>query len=223
VYLIELNDIKHSYGRGEAVYEALRGVSLRIEPTEKVAIVGRSGSGKTTLLHILSGLDSPTSGTYQFEGRDMSRMSSDDAAELRNRKFGIVVQQFALIKEYTAVENVELPLLYRGVPRRKAHMRALDMLERVGLEKMATRRPWQLSGGQQQRVAIARALVNDPAVLLADEPTGALDQTTASEILNLLSEIHASGVCLIIVTHDLEVARFCDRSIHMVDGRLLSG
>lgn len=223
MYLIELNDIKHSYGRGEAVYEALRGVSLRIEPTEKVAIVGRSGSGKTTLLHILSGLDSPTSGTYQFEGRDMSRMSSDDAAELRNRKFGIVVQQFALIKEYTAVENVELPLLYRGVPRRKAHMRALDMLERVGLEKMATRRPWQLSGGQQQRVAIARALVNDPAVLLADEPTGALDQTTASEILNLLSEIHASGVCLIIVTHDLEVARFCDRSIHMVDGRLLSG
>lgn len=220
--LIELSHVSKTYGKGETAFRALRDVTLSIDQAEKVAIIGRSGSGKSTLLHILAGIDTVTDGSYCFMGQAMRGISQNQAADLRNTHFGIVVQQFALIKEYTVVENVELPLLYRGVPKRQARKKALAMLERVGLHRFEKRRPYELSGGQQQRVGIARALVNEPEVLLADEPTGALDQTTAAEILALFDEIHRSGLCLIIVTHDLEVAHSCQRIIQIADGQVVT-
>jgi ABC-type lipoprotein export system ATPase subunit len=217
--LILLEDVRKVYRAGDVEVHALRGVSLAIRPGEFVAIVGASGSGKSTLMNLLGCLDRPTSGRYRFAGQEVGGLSSKGRAHLRNRKLGFVFQGFNLLKRQSAVENVELPLLYAGVPARQRRARALELLELVGLADRAGHLPTQLSGGQQQRVAIARALANRPEVLLADEPTGNLDSRTGAEVLaefRRLNEGH--GQTIILVTHDKAIAASARRLITMCDG-----
>jgi putative ABC transport system ATP-binding protein len=219
--LISLKDVRKVYHTGEVKVPALRGVSLTVMPGEFVAIRGSSGSGKSTLMNIIGCLDRPTSGTYRFQDRDTTRLSRKELARLRNQKFGFVFQGFNLLQRYAAVENVELPLLYAGVPARQRRQRALEMLELVGLSDRATHRPSQLSGGQQQRVAIARALVNRPQVLVADEPTGNLDSRTGQEILATFERLHGElGQTMLLVTHDPAVANRAHRQITVSDGMI---
>ena len=220
--LIELHDVCKVYCLDEVKVEALRGVSLSVEQGEYVALMGPSGSGKSTLMNTLGCLDRPTSGSYLLEGKEVAMMATDARARLRNRKIGFVFQNFNLLARTSALENVELPLLYaHGMSGRQRRRLATDLLERVGLADRMGHHPGQLSGGQQQRVAIARALVNQPAILMADEPTGNLDSRTSKEIIDLLRELNAaSGITIILVTHDQDIARHAKRWLVLHDGEI---
>ena len=216
--LLELHDINKTYNNGQPLH-VLKGINLSIDKGEFVSIMGASGSGKSTLLNILGILDNYDSGEYHLAGRLIKDLSENQAAEYRNKMIGFIFQSFNLISFKTAVENVELPLFYRGVPRRKRHELALQYLEKLGLSEWADHYPNEMSGGQKQRVAIARALITKPRIILADEPTGALDSKTSKEVMQLLSELNREeGVTMIIVTHDPSVAAQTGRTIHIKDG-----
>jgi putative ABC transport system ATP-binding protein len=220
--LIELREVTREYHMGDVEVRALRGVSLDIEAGEFVAIMGTSGSGKSTLMNTLGCLDRPTAGHYRLDGREVSALGRDELAEIRNRTLGFVFQNFNLLARTSALENVELPLLYAGVPAAERHARATAALERVGLGKRLDHTPSQLSGGQQQRVAIARALVGEPRVILADEPTGNLDSATSVEVMALLQSLGRAGITVILVTHELDIAEYAARNIVMKDGQVIS-
>jgi len=218
--VVELIDIGKVYRNGELEVAALRSVSLHIDENEYVAIVGPSGSGKSTLMHILGCLDVPTSGTFRIIGHDAQSLDEDMLARIRNLLIGFVFQQFNLLPHMTALQNVALPLVYGGIDPEERRARALGALERVSLVDRAEHRPGELSGGQQQRVAVARALVTEPAVILADEPTGNLDSVAAAEVLALLEELNADGRTLVVITHERDVATRAHRVIEMRDGRV---
>lgn len=220
--LLHLQDITRVYGKGDAEVRALDGVDLTIREGEFVAIVGQSGSGKSTLMNLLGCLDRPTAGTYRIHGQDVSDMTADALAALRRRTFGFVFQRYNLLANVSASENVEIPAIYAGIRQSERKARARDLLGRLGLGGREKSRPGQLSGGQQQRVAVARALMNDAEVILADEPTGALDTGTSEELLELLEELHRSGRTVILITHDQHVAERADRTIELRDGKIVS-
>ena len=220
--VISVRKLVKTYVVGEVEVNALRGVDLDVPSGEFIAVTGPSGSGKSTFMHIVGCLDRPTSGQYFLDGQDVSRMSKDSLANVRNHKIGFVFQGFNLLSRTTALDNVELPLLYSGKKFKAAerHRRAMDVLTAVGLTQRADHHPNQLSGGQQQRVAIARALAGDPRFLLADEPTGNLDSLMARQIMDLLAEINRQGTTIVLVTHDPELARRAHRNIHVMDGEV---
>jgi len=219
--LIALRDVSKVYQAGQTVH-ALRGVSLEIAAGEFVAVMGASGSGKSTLMNILGCLDTPTSGSYWLDGLPVQNRDADTLAALRNRRMGFVFQQFNLLPRTSALENVELPLLYAGVRQPERSRRAMAALQRVGLGDRSSHSPAQLSGGQQQRVAIARALVNEPALILADEPTGALDSETSTEVMQLLDTLNRQGITVILVTHEADMAAWARRRLLFKDGRLVA-
>jgi putative ABC transport system ATP-binding protein len=220
--MIEIRDLAKIYRMGEETVAALAGVSLSIERGEHTAIIGPSGSGKSSLMNILGGLDRPTRGTYRFEGEDVGEMDDDSLADFRSRRIGFVFQSFQLLPRLSALQNVELPMVYAGLLPAERRERAAAMLERVGLGSRMGHRPTQLSGGQQQRVAIARALANAPDLLLADEPTGALDSQTGQDVLALFHQLNAEGLTILIVTHDHDVAAQAGRRVTFRDGLIVS-
>ena len=220
--VIALQSITKTFGSGDHTVTALQSVSFEVQPGEFVAILGASGSGKSTCMNILGCLDTPTSGVYLLDGVDTAQMSSDELADIRNRKLGFVFQGFNLLSRTSARENVELPLVYAGVAATEREDKALQALERVGLASRAGHTSTQLSGGQQQRVAIARALINAPAVILADEPTGNLDTKTTEEIMQLFTELHQSDITIVMITHEPDVARYASRRITFRDGTIIS-
>src|SRR5688572_5535994 len=220
--LIELRDLAKIYQSGDTEFAALHDVNLSIERGEFVAITGSSGSGKSTLMNLLGCLDSPSRGSYLLADRDVAKLSRIELAKVRNEFIGFVFQNFNLLSRTSAAENVELPLIYARVPPAERHRRSKEALERVGLGHRAGHTPSQLSGGQQQRVAIARALVTRPPLILADEPTGNLDSATSAEIMRLLSELQKSGITVIYVTHELDIAGYAGRKILMKDGAIIS-
>ncbi|HNZ02888.1 MAG TPA: ABC transporter ATP-binding protein [Myxococcota bacterium] len=220
--VIRLRDITRVFDTGQVQVHAVRGVSLDVTEGGCMAIMGASGSGKSTLMNILGLLDRPTSGSYHLVGEDTSRLNRNRLAEIRNKTIGFVFQNFNLLARTSALENVELPLLYRGVPSRARRRMAVDALERVGLGDRVHHAPSQLSGGQQQRVAIARALVASPSVILADEPTGNLDSRTSVEIMNFFRELVDSGLTMVLVTHEPDIALWADRVVEMKDGLVVS-
>jgi putative ABC transport system ATP-binding protein len=219
--LIQLNDLAKIYQSGDSEFAALHDVNLTIEPGELVAITGSSGSGKSTLMNLLGCLDSPTRGNYLLGGRDVAKLSRVELARVRNEQIGFVFQNFNLLARTSATENVELPLIYAKVPPAERHRRAREALERVGLAHRAGHHPSQLSGGQQQRVAIARALVTRPPLILADEPTGNLDSATSTEIMKLLAELQRSGMTIIFVTHEADIAAYAARKLSLKDGAII--
>ena len=219
--VLELAEVTKSYQTGEVLVEALRGVSFGVDEGEFVAIMGESGSGKTTLLGILGCLDRPTTGSYKLVGEEMTHLSESRRARLRGERIGFIFQAYNLLPRTTAAKNVELPLVYAGVPARERRRRVLEALAAVGLAERVDHQPNQLSGGQQQRVAIARALVTSPSVLLADEPTGNLDSASAEEVLQLLGRVHAAGSTIVMVTHSNDVARRASRILRFGDGLLV--
>jgi len=216
--LIKVEDIRRYYQVGTEVVHALNGVSFEITKGEWVAIIGQSGSGKSTLMNVLGCLDTPTSGRYWLNGKDVSRMADNELADIRNREIGFIFQTFQLLPRETALGNVELPLIYRGLRARDRRERARSALDQVGLANRVTHRPNELSGGQRQRVAIARALVTEPSLLLADEPTGNLDSTTGQEIIGLFEQLHRDGHTICLVTHEPTLAARCPRAIRISDG-----
>ena len=220
--IIELESISKTYRMGEVDVHALRGVSLSVAEGEFVAIMGASGSGKSTLMNVIGCLDRPTHGSYRLAGEEVSRLDRDALAAMRNRTLGFVFQSFNLLSRTSALENVELPLIYSGLAARERHARAREALERVGLGDRTHHHPNQLSGGQQQRVAIARAIVTRPHIVLADEPTGALDSRTSVEVMALLQELGREGLTVVLVTHEPDVAEYASRLVVMKDGRIVS-
>ena len=220
--IIVAGNLYKTYALGREALDELDGVSLTIQPGEFVAIMGPSGSGKSTLMNILGCLDRPTSGRYLLSDREVSRLGRGELAEIRNQFIGFVFQSFNLLSRTSALENVELPLIYSGVPRRERTARAREALERVGLGDRVDHRPSQLSGGQQQRVAIARAIVNRPVLVLADEPTGNLDSKTSESVMHLFQELWRGGLTIVYVTHEPDVAAYASRVLVMRDGRILS-
>jgi putative ABC transport system ATP-binding protein len=218
--VIELAGVDKTYRAGALEVHALRNVSLVIERGDYLAISGPSGSGKSTLMHIIGCLDVPTAGTYHLAGDDVGSMSEDQLAEVRNRRIGFVFQQFNLLPSLTAWRNVELPLAYSGVPRAERRARAIDALTQVGLADRIEHRPGELSGGQQQRVAVARALVTEPALILADEPTGNLDSASTRDALRLLRDLHDAGRTIVLITHERDVAAEAGRVVHILDGEI---
>lgn len=219
--MIKISDLKKTYHTGTLAVKALRGVSIQVPPGEFVAVMGPSGSGKSTLMNLLGLLDRPSSGSYQLAGSEVSGLTGDELAKIRNRKIGFVFQTFNLLSNMTAQKNVELPMLYSGIPPEVRKQRAITALERVGLGDRGHHRPSELSGGQNQRVAIARALVNNPAIILADEPTGALDSRNGAEIMAILQELHREGATIVLVTHDPDIARYAQRILRFRDGLLV--
>ncbi len=220
--IIRTRELGKQYVMGDTVVHALRGVSLDIAPGEMVAVMGPSGSGKSTFMNVVGCLDRPSSGRYELAGDAVEELSADALAAIRNRRIGFVFQQFNLLPRTSALENVELPLLYTGMPRQERQARARRRLEQVGLGERSDHHPRQLSGGQQQRVAIARALVNDPVLILADEPTGALDSRTSIEVMALLQQLNREGITIVLVTHEHDIADFAGRIIVFRDGRVQS-
>ncbi len=220
--IIQLEDIRKNYYLGKQVIEVLKGISLHIFKGEYVALMGPSGSGKSTLMNILGCLDTPTAGTYILNGQDVSKMVDNSLAEVRNQEIGFVFQQFNLLPRLSAAENVALPLVYAGMPKKQRLEKALHVLDQVSLAERSHHKPNELSGGQNQRVAIARALVNDPAIILADEPTGNLDSKTSYEIMDIFGKIHESGNTVVLVTHEEDIANHAHRIIRLKDGVLES-
>jgi putative ABC transport system ATP-binding protein len=220
--LIQLHDIKRYYKVGSEEVHALDGVTLTIAKGEWTSIIGQSGSGKSTLMNVLGCLDTPTAGRYVLNDKDVSGMSDNELADIRNREIGFIFQTFQLLPRETAQANVELPLVYRGLRARERHQRAKDALEQVGLGNRAHHKPNELSGGQRQRVAIARALVTEPSMLLADEPTGNLDSSTGEEIIRLFEQLHSAGHTLLLVTHEPSIAARCPRAVRLMDGKVVS-
>ncbi len=216
--IIQLENIQKSYYLGKQELKVLKGITLDIFKNEYVALMGPSGSGKSTLMNILGCLDSPTGGKYILNGKNAGQMKDDDLAEIRNKEIGFVFQQFNLLPRLTAAENVALPLIYNGTPKKIRNEQALEMLNRVGLADRSHHKPNELSGGQNQRVAIARALVNNPSIILADEPTGNLDSKTSVEIMHIFDKIQADGNTVILVTHEEEIAEYSHRIIRLRDG-----
>jgi len=219
--MIELSGINKIYGEGRAALHVLKDVDLSIREREFVAILGASGSGKSTLMNIIGCLDRPTSGSYRLRDEDVARLDDDRLSEIRNREIGFIFQSFLLIPQLTVIENVEVPLFYRGIAKGRRHERSREVLAMVGLSEREGHVPAQLSGGERQRVAIARALVNDPLLLLADEPTGNLDSVTGQEILALFEELHAADRTILMITHDPKVAARSERRVRVRDGRVL--
>jgi putative ABC transport system ATP-binding protein len=220
--IIETKDLTKTFGNNGVAVRALRGIDLTVERGEFLALIGPSGSGKSTLMAILGCLDKPTSGTYAFDGERVDGLSNAELAQIRNHKIGFVFQLYNLLPKASVLRNVELPMLYAGVRRKERRRRATELLERVGIPEKAKSLPSTLSGGQRQRVAVARALANNPAMLLADEPTGALDSQTGHEVLELFSELHRQGNTIVIVTHDLSIAALASRQVEIHDGRVAS-
>ena len=219
--LIEFRDVYKIYPMGDTEVRAIDGISMTVYPGEFLAIVGQSGSGKSTCMNIMGCLDVPTSGQYLLDGKDVSHMADDEQAEIRNKKLGFIFQQYNLIPKLTVRQNVELPLLYAGLSEREQAARALESLERVGLQDKANNYPNQLSGGQQQRVSIARALSGNPSIILADEPTGALDSKTGKEVLQFLKKLHREGNTIVLITHDNTIASQAERVIRIHDGKVI--
>jgi putative ABC transport system ATP-binding protein len=217
---LSLREVRKTYSSGHLEVEALRGITMDVDEGEYVAVMGPSGSGKSTLMHILGCLDVPSSGTYELAGTDVSKMTEAELAEVRNRRIGFVFQGFNLLPSMAAWRNVELPLVYAGVGRADRRERAVAALERVGLGDRVEHRPGELSGGQQQRVAVARALVTDPALILADEPTGNLDSRSTHDVLGLFADLHASGRTIMLITHEADVAAAAQRTVRIRDGLL---
>lgn len=220
--IIHLENLKKDYYLGRQVIEVLKGISLDIFKNEYVALMGPSGSGKSTLMNIVGCLDTPTSGKYILNGKDVSRTSDNELAGVRNKEIGFVFQQFNLLPRLTAVENVALPLVYAGVPKKQRMQKAMQVLEKVDLADRAHHKPNEMSGGQNQRVAIARALVNDPSIILADEPTGNLDSKTSYEIMSIFGKIHEGGNTVILVTHEEDISNFAHRIVRLKDGLIES-
>jgi putative ABC transport system ATP-binding protein len=219
--LIEMRGIKKNYEMGKTEVHALRGIDLEVKAGEFIAIVGQSGSGKSTLMNLIGCLDRPSEGEYYLDGNKVDEMGDDDLARIRNKKIGFVFQTFNLLPRTNCLHNVELPLLYSSVSRKDRERRALEMLERVGLGERVRHNPNELSGGERQRVAIARALVNDPAIVLADEPTGNLDSKTGSEILDIFSDLNADGKTIVLVTHEKYIADYSRRVVSLRDGEVV--
>ena len=220
--LITFTDVHKTYDMGQAQVRALDGISLEIEKGAYVAVMGPSGSGKSTLMNLIGCLDSPTSGSYRLKGQEIGTLVDDDLARIRNREIGFIFQTFNLLPRADAVQNVELPLVYSGLPRKERKARAEKALDAVGLGTRKHHRPNEMSGGQRQRVAIARALVNEPSILLADEPTGNLDSKTGEEILSLMDDLHRGGNTIILVTHEDELAQHASRVVRLRDGKIVS-
>jgi putative ABC transport system ATP-binding protein len=221
--IIEMCDVGKTYATGAIEVEALRGVSITIGEGEFVAVAGPSGSGKSTLMNILGCLDVPTAGSYRLAGGDVGELPESHLATIRNQRIGFVFQQFNLLPRMTALRNVELPLVYAGLGRHERRERAATALARVGLADRMEHRPGELSGGQQQRVAVARALVTDPALILADEPTGNLDSASSADVLGLFAELHAAGATIVLITHERDVAALAQRTVLMHDGTVVDG
>lgn len=220
--VITVENVTREFVVGGETVRALRGVSFSIDPGEWVAIIGQSGSGKSTMMNVLGCLDTPTSGSYLLNGHDVAHMGDDELAKIRNKEIGFIFQTFQLLPRETALANVELPLVYRGLGRKERREKAKQALEKVGLGHRMTHRPNELSGGQRQRVAIARALVADPTLLLADEPTGNLDSATGEEIVRMFEELHRAGHTLVLVTHEPKLAARCPRAIRLSDGVIVA-